>query len=270
MAEPVLQIKGLHQYFEKGTPSENHALDNINLDLEPGEFVAIIGGNGAGKSTLLNSIAGSLPVSFGQIKIAGEDVTYQSVEKRAKLISRVFQDPRQGSAPLLTVEENLSLALKRGSWRNFWNRGVKRSERDVFRQKLESLGLGLETRLNAEIGMLSGGQRQAITLLMATMRQPELLLLDEHTAALDPQTSATVMNITDQIVKQQQITTLMITHNMADALKFGNRLIMLDHGKIAIDIKGDEKKGLTVPDLLDMFKEKSGAEMTDDSVLMSE
>lgn len=270
MVEPVLEVKGLHQYFEKGTSSENHALNDINFSLEPGEFVAIIGGNGAGKSTLLNSVAGSLPVSYGQIKIGGVDVTYQSVEKRAKLISRVFQDPRQGSAPLLTVEENLSLALKRGSWRNFWSHGVKHSERSTFRKRLASLGLGLEDRLSAEIGMLSGGQRQAITLLMATMRQPELLLLDEHTAALDPQTSATVMSITDKIVKEQQLTTLMITHNMADALKYGNRLIMLDHGKIAIDLKGDEKKNLTIPDLLNMFKEKSGTEMTDDSVLMSE
>lgn len=270
MTANVLEIRGLNQYFEQGTPNENHALKDINLTLKQGEFVAIIGGNGAGKSTLLNSVAGSLPVSEGQIKISGEDVTYQSVEKRASRISRVFQDPRQGSAPLLTVEENLSLALKRGSWRNFWSRGVKRNEREVFKRRLASLGLGLENRLGAEIGLLSGGQRQAITLLMATMRQPELLLLDEHTAALDPATSATVMQITDKIVREENLTALMITHNMQDALKYGNRLLMLDHGQIAIDLSAEEKEGLTVPDLLAMFKEKSGSALTDDAVLLSD
>ncbi|WDF83031.1 ATP-binding cassette domain-containing protein [Lacticaseibacillus pabuli] len=270
MTDNILEIHGLNQYFEQGTPNENHALKDINLTLKRGEFVAIIGGNGAGKSTLLNSVAGSLPVSMGQIKIGGEDVTYQSVEKRARLISRVFQDPRQGSAPLLTVEENLSLALKRGNWRNFWSHGVKRSERPTFRKKLASLGLGLENRLTAEIGLLSGGQRQAITLLMATMKQPELLLLDEHTAALDPATSATVMQITDKLVQDEQLTALMITHNMQDALKYGNRLLMLDHGQIAIDLNAEQKKGLTVADLLAMFKEKSGTELNDDAVLLSE
>ncbi len=269
MSTPVLEIKGLHQYFEKGTPNENHALKGIDLTLEPGEFVGIIGGNGAGKSTLLNSVAGSLPVTYGQVKIGGKDVTYQSVEKRARMISRVFQDPRQGSAPLLTVEENLSLALKRGSWRNFWAHGVKRNERGLFRERLASLGLGLEDRLGAEIGLLSGGQRQAITLLMATLHEPELLLLDEHTAALDPQTSATVMSLTAQIVAEQNLTALMITHNMADALKYGNRLLMLDHGQIVVDVRGEEKQHLTVPDLLNLFKERSGNAMTDDAVLLS-
>lgn len=269
MSKPVLEVKSLHQYFEKGTANENHALKGIDLTLEPGEFVAIIGGNGAGKSTLLNSVAGSLPVNYGQIKIDGHDVTYQSVAKRAKLISRVFQDPKQGTATLLTVEENLSLALKRGAWRNFWSNGVKHSQRDLFRAKLASLGLGLEGRLSAEIGLLSGGQRQAITLLMATINQPSLLLLDEHTAALDPKTSATVMEITDKIVHEQNLTTLMITHNMADALKYGNRLIMLDHGQIAVDIKEEQKKQLTVPDLLELFKQQSGEALTDDAVLLS-
>lgn len=269
MNNPVLEVKGLHQYFEKGTPNENHALKGIDLTLEQGEFVGIIGGNGAGKSTLLNSVAGSLPVTYGQVKIGGKDVTYQSVEARAKLISRVFQDPKQGSAPLLTVEENLSLALKRGSWRNFWRSGVKRNERKMFKERLASLNLGLEDRLGAEIGLLSGGQRQAITLLMATLNQPELLLLDEHTAALDPQTSATVMALTAQIVAEQHLTSLMITHNMADALKYGNRLIMLDHGQIVVDVRGEEKQNLTVPDLLELFKERSGAAMTDDAVLLS-
>ncbi|WKF84845.1 ABC transporter ATP-binding protein [Lacticaseibacillus pantheris] len=269
MSKAVLEVKHLHQYFEKGTPNENHALKDINLTLNQGDFVAIIGGNGAGKSTLLNSVAGSLPVNYGQVKIDGQDVTYQNVNKRAKLISRVFQDPKQGTATLLTVEENLSLALKRGSWRNFWTRGVKHNERQLFKAKLTSLGLGLEDRLGAEIGLLSGGQRQAVTLLMATILQPSLLLLDEHTAALDPQTSATVMELTDKIVQEQHLTTLMITHNMADALKYGNRLVMLDHGRIVVDIQGDEKAGLTVPDLLELFKQQSGTELTDDAVLLS-
>lgn len=266
---PALQVRELHQYFEEGTPNENHALKGINLTLEEGEFVAIIGGNGAGKSTLLNSVAGSLPVTHGQIKIAAKDVTYQSVAKRAKMISRVFQDPKSGTAPMLTVEENLSLALSRGKWRNFWRHGVKRTDRKLFKEKLGSLNLGLEDRLSAEIGLLSGGQRQAITLLMATLEVPELLLLDEHTAALDPQTSATVMQLTEQLVEAQHITTLMITHNMQDAIRYGTRLIMLDHGQIAVDVSGDEKQHLTVPDLLRMFKERSGQELTDDAVLLS-
>lgn len=266
---PALEIKALHQYFEQGTVNENHALQGIDLTLEPGEFLTIIGGNGAGKSTLLNSIAGSLPVTHGQIKIADHDVTYQTVAKRAKLISRVFQDPKSGTAPLLTVEENLSLALRRGAWRNFWRPGVKKSDRALFKEKLASLNLGLEDRLSAEIGLLSGGQRQAITLLMATLQMPELLLLDEHTAALDPQTSATVMQLTDQLVRAQSITTLMITHNMQDAIKYGTRLIMLDHGRIVVDVGGAEKQDLTVPDLMRMFKEQSGSELTDDAVLLS-
>lgn len=269
MTTPALQVRKLHQYFEQGTPNENHALKGIDLTLAPGEFVTIIGGNGAGKSTLLNSVAGSLPVTHGQILIDSNDVTYQSVAKRARLISRVFQDPKSGTAPMLTVQENLSLALKRGTWRNFWNRGVKRSDKALFQKELASLNLGLEDRLSTEIGLLSGGQRQAITLLMATIKVPSLLLLDENTAALDPQTSATVMQLTEQLVSAQKITTLMITHNMQDALKYGDRLIMLDHGTIAVDVAGAEKKNLTVPDLLRMFKEQSGSELTDDAVLLS-
>ncbi|MFD1432800.1 ABC transporter ATP-binding protein [Lacticaseibacillus yichunensis] len=266
---PALEIKELDQYFEQGTVNETRALRNINLTLEEGEFVAIIGGNGAGKSTLLNSVAGSLPVVHGQIKIAGEDVTYLPVAKRAKLISRVFQDPRSGTAPRLSVEENLSLAMQRGRWRNFWSSGVRHSDRQLFKEKLASLNLDLETRLNTEIGLLSGGQRQAITLLMATLKAPELLLLDEHTAALDPKTSATVMALTAQLVAAQKITTLMITHDMNDALKYGDRLIMLDHGQIAVDIRGDEKASMTVPDLLALFQKRSGTALVDDAVLLS-
>lgn len=264
----ALAVRNLHQYFAKDTVNENHALKGINLTLAPGDFVAIIGGNGAGKSTVLNAIAGSLPITQGQIKIAGQDVTYQNVAKRARLIARVFQDPLSGTAPMLTVEENLSLAMQRGTWRNFWQPGVKRKARALFKEQLASLNLGLEDRLTTAIGLLSGGQRQAITLLMATLKAPELLLLDEHTAALDPQTSKTVMALTAELVKAQHLTTLMITHDMQDALQYGNRLIMLDHGQIAVDIKGEEKDGLTVPDLMRLFKERSGNALNDDAVLL--
>ncbi|WP_261807191.1 ABC transporter ATP-binding protein [Lapidilactobacillus luobeiensis] len=265
----ALELRKLHQFFNQGTVNERHVLKGIDLKLAPGEFVAVIGGNGAGKSTLLNSIAGSLPVDQGQVKIEDEDVTYETVAKRARLIGRVFQDPQMGTAPLLTVEENLSLALLRGQKRNCWSFGVKKKQRQFLQEQLALLNLGLEDRLSAEIGLLSGGQRQAITLLMATLQNPALLLLDEHTAALDPQTSQIVMTLTAQLVAEKQLTTLMITHNMADALKFGNRLIMLDQGQIAIDVAGDEKAQLTVPDLLALFKHKSGQDLTDDRVLLS-
>lgn len=267
--EDILEIRRLHQYFERGTVNENHALKGIDLTLKAGDFVSVIGGNGAGKSTLLNSVAGSLPVDTGHILINQTDVTYQSVEKRAKLIGRVFQDPKMGTAPLLTVEENLALALRRGEWRNFWSSGVKRRDRKLFQERLATLDLGLENRLTTDIGLLSGGQRQAITLLMATLKNPALLLLDEHTAALDPKTSAIVMRLTNQLVAELHLTTLMITHNMTDAIKYGNRLIMLDHGRIVVDISGKDKQQLTVSDLLDLFKANSGQEMNDDAVLLS-
>ena len=265
---PVLEVKKLQQVFEQGTPNENHALKSIDLSLNEGDFMVIIGGNGAGKSTLLNSIAGSLPVSLGQIKINDQVVTYQNVAKRSRLISRVFQDPKSGTAPLLTVEENLSLALHRGEWRNFWRTGVKKSDRALFREKLAQLGLGLEDRLTAEIGLLSGGQRQAITLLMATIETPSLLLLDEHTAALDPKTSEMVMELTQKIVESHDLTTLMITHNMRDALRFGNRLIMMHNGRILIDLAGREKENLTIPDLLAMFEKASGNQLDNDRMLL--
>lgn len=265
----ALTIKQLHQYFNAGTINERHILKGIDLNLAAGDFVAIIGGNGAGKSTLLNSIAGSLPVDQGQILINGQDVTYDSVAKRAQWIGRVFQDPQLGTAPLLSVEENLSLALLRGQRRNCWSFGVKKRQRQFLQERLQLLNLDLEERLSTEIGLLSGGQRQAITLLMATLQKPALLLLDEHTAALDPQTSAIVMALTEKLVREFQLTTLMITHNMADALKYGNRLIMLDQGRIAVDVSGAEKAALTVPDLLALFKEQAGKNLDEDRVLLS-
>lgn len=264
----ILKIENLHQIFEQGTVNENHVLRGINLTMNQGEFITIIGGNGAGKSTLLNSIAGTLPVNQGKIIVNGEDVTRKSVMRRSKQISRVFQDPRMGTAVRLTVEENLALALKRGRPRNF-GAGVKNKDRNYFKEQLATLNLGLETRLGAEIGLLSGGQRQAITLLMATMQKPELILLDEHTAALDPKTSITVMELTERLIREQALTAFMVTHDMEDAIRYGTRLIMLHQGQIVVDVKGEEKQNLTVAELMEMFHRNSGAELKDDLLLLS-
>ena len=264
----ILEIKDLHQYFDWGTVNENHVLKGINLEIKEGEFITIIGGNGAGKSTLLNSIAGTLPIHAGQMMLKDVDITKASVVKRAKQISRVFQDPRMGTAVRLTVEENLAIALKRGQRRGF-SRGVKIADRDFFRSQLATLKLGLEDRLQTEIGLLSGGQRQAITLLMATLVTPDLILLDEHTAALDPKTSALVMALTEQLIAEHQLTAFMVTHNMEDALKYGNRLIMLHQGQIVVDVAGEAKRNLTVPDLLELFQQESGSSVKDDSLLLS-
>ncbi|MDF7668810.1 MULTISPECIES: ABC transporter ATP-binding protein [unclassified Lactobacillus] len=264
----VLKIKNLHQTFEQGTVNENRVLRGIDLELNAGDFVTIIGSNGAGKSTLLNSIAGTLPIQEGQIILNGEDITKLSVTKRAKNISRVFQDPKMGTAVRLTVEENLALAMKRGQHRTF-RAGVKGQDREFFKKQLAQLDLNLENRLNAEIGLLSGGQRQAITLLMATLKRPDLILLDEHTAALDPQTSITVMQLTEKLINEQELTAFMVTHNMEDAIRYGNRLIMLHQGKIALDLAGEEKKKMTVPKLMDLFQQHVGTELKDDAVLLA-
>jgi putative ABC transport system ATP-binding protein len=255
---PVLEIKDLHQIFEQGTINENHVLKGIDLTIQSGEFITIIGGNGAGKSTLLNSIAGAIPPKQGTILLNGKNVTKDSVIKRSKSISRVFQDPKLGTAVRLTVEENLALALKRGKKRGF-----------SLAVKMKNRPLGLENRLTAEIGLLSGGQRQAITLLMATLVRPDLILLDEHTAALDPKTSITVMELTDRLIKEHQLTAFMVTHDMEDAIKYGTRLIMLHQGKIVVDISEEEKRHLTVPQLMEMFQKNSGTELKDDQLLLS-
>ena len=252
--QPVLRIKNLHQYFERGTVNENHVLRGINLSLAPGEFVTIIGGNGAGKSTLLF--------------LNEEDITKHSVTRRSKKISRVFQDPKMGTAVRLSVEENLALAMKRGHKRGF-SLGVKSKDRSYFQEQLAMLNLNLENRLDAEIGLLSGGQRQAITLLMATLQRPDLILLDEHTAALDPKTSLTVMGLTERLIREQELTAFMVTHNMEDAIKYGNRLIMLHQGQIALDLKQEEKQNLTVPKLMELFHQNSGVELKDDALLLS-
>lgn len=263
----MLEIRNISKTFNPGTVNEKKALRNVNLTLEDGDFVTVIGGNGAGKSTMLNAIAGVWPVDQGQILIDGKDVTKLPEYKRAAFLGRVFQDPMNGTAATMGIEENLALALRRGQSRTL-RAGIRNQEREAYRRLLSTLGLGLEDRLTSKVGLLSGGQRQALTLLMATLKKPRLLLLDEHTAALDPKTAAKVLETTDMIVNRDHLTTLMITHNMKDAITHGNRLIMMMDGNIILDIRGDEKKSLTVEDLLHKFEEVSGEEFTSDKAIL--
>ena len=264
----MLRVEHISKTFNPGTINEKKALDKLSLHLAPGEFVTVIGGNGAGKSTMLNAIAGTWPVDEGRITIDGVDVTALPDFKRAPYIGRVFQDPMLGTAPDMWLEENLALALRRGKPRGLrW--GISKQERALYREKLASLGLGLEERMTTKVGLLSGGQRQAITLLMAALQEPKLLLLDEHTAALDPATAAKVLELSDQIVTENNLTALMITHNMRDAIQHGNRLIMMNQGKIILDIAGEEKKHLTKQDLLDRFAALAGVQEETDAVLLS-
>ena len=259
----MLEIKNVSKTFNPGTINEKRALTDLSLSLHDGDFVAVIGGNGAGKSTLLNAVAGVWPVDSGSILIDGEDVTGMPEYKRAKYIGRVFQDPMMGTAPNMQIEENLALAYRRGRKRGLkW--GVTNAEREIYREKLATLGLGLEDRLTAKVG-----QRQALTLLMASLQTPKLLLLDEHTAALDPGTAKKVLELSDKIISDNKLTALMITHNMTDAIRHGNRLIMMDRGKIVLDISGEEKSRLTKADLLERFAEKAGVQEETDSVLLS-
>ena len=263
----MLEVKNMVKTFFKGTINEKTALQGIDLRLEEGDFCTVIGGNGAGKSTLLNSIAGVFPVDEGSITINDIDVTKMPEYKRAKYIGRVFQDPMVGTAGNMQIEENLILAMRRGKSLGLkW--AFKDSEQAFFKERLALLGLGLEERLSARMGLLSGGQRQSITLLMATMLRPELLLLDEHTAALDPKTSQMVMDLTQKIVEHHQLTTLMITHDMNHAIEYGNRLIMLYQGKIVVDVKGEEKKHLTVEDLMHLFQKNSGQSLVSDELVL--
>ena len=263
----MLEIKNVHKIFNPGTVNEKHALKGVNLVLEDGDFVTVIGGNGAGKSTMLNAIAGVWPIDEGTILIDGEDVTNLPEHKRAKYLGRVFQDPMNGTAATMDIEDNLALANRRGKRRTLRTR-IKSSERANYKELLKTLGLGLEDRMTSKVGLLSGGQRQALTLLMATLKKPKLLLLDEHTAALDPKTAAKVLEATEQIVERDKLTTLMITHNMKDAIAHGNRLIMMMDGNIILDIKGEEKKKLTVEDLLHQFEKVSGQEFTSDKAIL--
>ena len=264
----MLELHQVCKTFNPGTVNEKAALNHLSLTLEEGDFVTVIGGNGAGKSTMLNAISGVWPVDKGAIRIDGVDVTELSEHRRAVYLGRVFQDPMVGTAGNMTIEENLALAARRGEKRTLrW--GSKKSEREQFKELLRPLGLGLEDRLTAKVGLLSGGQRQALTLLMASLKKPKVLLLDEHTAALDPKTAAKVLELSDQIVEEHRLTTLMVTHNMKDAIAHGNRLIMLDAGRVILDIRGEDKKKLTVPDLLARFTAASGEEVESDRLLLA-
>lgn len=264
----MLEMKNVTKIFNKGSVDEKLALDNLSLTLKEGDFVTVIGGNGAGKSTMQNAICGTWLPDSGSIFLGGVNVTALPEYKRAKYLGRVYQDPMMGTAAGMQIEENLALASRRGKRRGL-RPGITKSEREEYRKLLSELDLGLEDRLAAKVGTLSGGQRQALTLLMATMRKPKLLLLDEHTAALDPKTAAKVMQLTDKIVRENSLTTLMITHNMIDAIGYGNRLIMLHAGRIILDISGEEKKKLTVANLLEKFSEASGSEFADDRTMLS-
>lgn len=264
----MLEVKNISKTFNPGTVNEKQALRDLSLTLADGDFVTVIGGNGAGKSTLLNAIAGTWQVDEGKIIIDGMDVTKLSEYKRAAFLGRVFQDPMNGTAATMGIEENLALALRRGHRRTL-KQGIANSERKLYRDLLAKLNLGLENRLTSKVGLLSGGQRQALTLLMATLEKPKLLLLDEHTAALDPKTAAKVLETTETIVNQDHLTTLMITHNMKDAIAHGNRLIMMFNGRIVVDAAGEEKRQLTVPQLLELFEKASGSDEADDTLLLS-
>ncbi|MBQ8831224.1 MAG: ABC transporter ATP-binding protein [Oscillospiraceae bacterium] len=263
----MLKITGLRKTFNPGTINAKTALDGLELHLKDGDFVTVIGGNGAGKSTLLNAIAGVWKPDEGKIEIDGVDVTAMPEYKRASFLGRVFQDPMKGTSPDMEIAENLAIASKRGIKRRFV-RGVRKADRERFKELLTPLELGLENRLSAKVGLLSGGQRQALTLLMATMNRPKLLLLDEHTAALDPKTAAKVLELTDQIVSRNKLTTLMITHNMKDAIAHGNRLIMMHEGRIIIDVSGEEKQNLTVEQLLELFNRASGGGAVNDRMIL--
>lgn len=267
MAE-MLKLDNIHKTFNPGTINEKIALNGVNLTLNEGDFVTVIGGNGAGKSTTLNAIAGVWPIDSGKIYIGGDDVTKLSEHKRAKYLGRVFQDPMTGTATTMSIEENMAIAARRGERRGLsW--GITHQERDTYREMLKTLDLGLEDRLTSKVGLLSGGQRQAITLLMASIKKPKLLLLDEHTAALDPKTAAKVLEISDKIIAENHLTAMMVTHNMKDAIVHGNRLIMMHEGKVILNISGEEKKKLTVEDLLHQFEKVSGEEFANDKALLS-
>ena len=264
----MLDIINVKKTFNKGTINEKKALNGINLHLNEGDFVTVIGGNGAGKSTTLNMIAGVYPIDSGKIEIDGVNISRDPEYKRAKYIGRVFQDPMLGTAAGMEIQENLALAFRRGKKRGLgW--GIKSSEKDGYREALARLGLGLEDRMSSKVGLLSGGQRQALTLLMATLKKPKLLLLDEHTAALDPKTAAKVLEISAKIVAEHGLTTLMITHNMRDAIQYGNRLIMMHEGRVIYDVQGEEKQKLHVKDLLQKFEQVSGSELANDRMLLS-
>ena len=264
----MLDITDVRKTFNMKTVNERIALNGVSLHLEAEDFVTVIGGNGAGKSTLLNAIAGVWPVDSGSIVIDGRDITGMPEHKRAIVLGRVFQDPMMGTAATMQIEENLALAARRGDSRTL-KTGITREERAAYRDQLAQLGLGLEDRMTAKVGLLSGGQRQALTLLMATLKKPKLLLLDEHTAALDPRTAAKVLELSEKIIRENHLMTLMVTHNMKDAIRYGNRLIMMNEGRIILDISGEEKKQLTIERLMEAFAKASGETFVNDRMLLS-
>jgi len=264
----MLELKNIHKTFNPGTVNAKTALSGLNLTLNDGDFVTVIGGNGAGKSTMLNVIAGTIAVDEGEILLDGKDITRLPEHKRAEYLGRVFQDPMMGTAATMQIEENLALAARRGQRRGL-KVGITKADRENYKEQLKILGLGLEERMTAKVGLLSGGQRQALTLLMATLRQPKLLLLDEHTAALDPKTASLVLDATQRIVEASGLTTLMITHNMRDAITYGNRLIMMYDGHVVVDVSGEEKKNLTVEQLLGLFSQASGSDEVNDKMVLS-
>ena len=265
----MLEIKNIYKTFNAGTINEKRALQGLNLTLQDGEFCTVIGGNGAGKSTMMNAVAGVWPVDSGAILLDGVDISGLCEHQRASVLGRVFQDPMTGTAADMQIVENLALAARRGSRRSFLKWGVPKSEYETYRELLKTLDLGLEDRMTTKVGLLSGGQRQALTLLMATLKKPQLLLLDEHTAALDPKTAAKVLDATQRIVEKDHLTTMMITHNMRDAIAYGNRLVMMYDGRIVVDVSGEEKKNLTVEQLLNLFSQASGSDEADDKLLLS-
>lgn len=268
MSKEMLILKDIYKTFNAGTINEKQAIQGLNLTLYEGDFVTVIGGNGAGKSTMLNIIAGVIDIDSGSVILDNKDISNMKEYKRAKYLGRVFQDPMLGTAANMMIEENLALAYRRGKHRGLkW--GISNEEKKIYKEKLKILHLGLEDRLSTKVGLLSGGQRQALTLLMATLKIPKLLLLDEHTAALDPKTANKVLEITEEIVKEENLTALMITHNMRDAIKYGNRIIMMNNGKVIYDVSGEEKKNLKVSDLLKKFEEVSGTELTNDRMLLN-
>jgi len=264
----MLELVNIKKTFNKGTVNEKPALMGVTLRLKPGDFCTVIGGNGAGKSTTLNAIAGVWPVDNGSIIVDGENITGYPEYRRAAFLGRVFQDPMTGTAATMQIDENLALAARRGSARGLsW--GITREEKEIYHEQLKVLELGLEDRMTSKVGLLSGGQRQALTLLMASLKKPKLLLLDEHTAALDPKTAAKVLELTDEIVRRDELTAIMVTHNMKDAIRMGNRLIMMHEGRIIFDVEGDEKKSLKVQDLLDKFSQASDGEFANDRMMLA-
>ena len=264
----MLELINVRKTFNRGTVNEKPALNGVNLHLKDGDFVTIIGGNGAGKSTTLNMIAGVYPIDQGKVVLNGENLTHMPEHRRARYLGRVFQDPMKGTAAGMELQENLALAMRRGKRRGLgW--GVTKKEQAVYKEALAALGLGLEERMSAKVGLLSGGQRQALTLLMATLKKPDLLLLDEHTAALDPKTAAKVLELTDRTIAENNLTAMMVTHNMKDAIRMGNRLIMMHEGRVIYDVSGEEKKKLQVSDLLAKFEQASGGEFANDRMMLA-